>query len=58
MSHRDEALKALEHVEKMLTGPELDPLGKRIVLATLDHAKAEIQAIEETKRPRRRKETA
>lgn len=35
-NHRDEAIKAIEHVEKLLTGPELDPLGKKLALATLE----------------------
>lgn len=53
MSHRDEALKAIEHVEKLLTGPELDPLGKKLCLATLEHAKEQVAAIREVKRPRK-----
>ena len=52
-SHRDEAVKAIEHVLGMLTGP-LEPLQRRIAAATLEHAKENVLAIEEIKRPRRK----
>jgi hypothetical protein len=52
-TNRDEAIKAIEHVEKMLTGPELDPLGKKLCLATLEHAKEEIALIQEVKKRRK-----
>ncbi len=55
MSARDEALRAIEHVEKMLTGPELTALGKRQCAATLEYAKEQVAAIEEVKRPRKPK---
>ena len=53
MSARDEALKAIEHVEKMLAAPVLDPLGKKLALATLEHAKDCVNQIQELKRARR-----
>lgn len=52
-NHRDEALKALEHVEKLLTGPTLDPLGQRQCLATLEFAKEQVALIQEVKRARK-----
>ncbi len=56
MSARDEAIKAIEHVEQMLTGSEpMTPLQKKIAAATLEHAKENVAAIQELKRARRAK---
>jgi len=56
-SHRDEALKAIETVEKILTAPELEPLSKRMALGALEHAKEHVTAIDEIKRPRKKAAT-
>lgn len=50
---RAEALKAIEHVRKMLEGPPLDPMGQRQCLATLDFAKEQVEAIQEVKKRRK-----
>jgi hypothetical protein len=55
ISHKAEALKAIAHVTGMLAEP-LDPLQKRLAVATLEHAKVEVEAIEELKHKRRAKE--
>ena len=52
-NHRDEALRALETVEKILTAPTLDPLQKQMALGALEYAKNEVVAIQEIKRPRK-----
>ena len=54
-NHKDEALKALDHVAKMLVTP-LDPLGQKIAIATLEHAREHVEAIVEVKRPRKPKQ--
>lgn len=54
ISRKCEALKALESVHARLANPEpLDPLGRRLLLATIEHAHDEVAAIEELKRARR-----
>lgn len=50
---RAEALKAIDHVKKMLEGPPLDPMGQRQCLATLEFAKEQVEAIQEVKRARK-----
>ena len=53
---RDEALKAIDHVRGMLAH-ELEPLARKIAIATLEHARENVEAIQELKRHRRVKET-
>lgn len=54
MSARDEAIKAIEHVEQMLTSNEpMTLLQKKIAAATLEHARENVLAIQETRRPRK-----
>ena len=60
MTAKDEALRAIEHVESMLSaardaGPHLGPLQTKLALATLEHAKEQIGLIQELKRSRRPK---
>ena len=54
VNHKDESLKALDHVAKMLVAP-LDPLGQKIALATIEHAREHVEQIQEIKRVRRAK---
>jgi hypothetical protein len=56
-SHREEATKAIDHVIGMLAR-DLDPLNRRIALATLEHAKEQVAAIQEVKRRRKEPEPA
>lgn len=52
--HKDEALKAIAHVRAKLDEKEGIPgLEHRLLLATLDHALANVEAIVEVKRVRR-----
>ena len=54
ISRKAEALKALAHVHARLSSPEpLDPLARRLLLATIEHAQAEVENIQELKRERR-----
>lgn len=53
MSAKDEAIRAIEHVATLLA-EELSPLNRRLALATLAHARENVEAIQETKRPRRK----
>ena len=54
ISHKDEALKALAHVHARLSSEEpLDSLARRLLLATIEHAQAEVENIQELKRERR-----
>lgn len=52
--HKSEAVKALLHIRQQLEREQpLEELDRRLLLATLDYAMDELNAIEETKRPRR-----
>jgi hypothetical protein len=57
-SPREEALKAIEHVEEMLARPSMTGLEKKLALGALEHARVNVQQIQETKRPRRVKPAA
>lgn len=59
-SHREEAIKAIEHVTAMLESPEqMDGFRWHLVRTTLQYAAGEVSAIQEVKRVRRPKgETA
>mgnify|MGYP001558000069 FL=1 len=58
-THRDEAIKAIEHVVAMLESPEqMDGFRWHLVRTTLQYAAAEVAAIEEVKRHRRPKAPA
>lgn len=55
VSHKAEALKAIFHLHAKLVGPEpIDPLTRRHLIATVEYARAEVEAIEELKKKRRR----
>lgn len=53
MTKREEALNAIERLEELLTGPDLNALGKKIALTSLDYARECVEAIQEVKRPRK-----
>lgn len=55
-THREEALKALEHVIDRLASPEtIEGLTKHQLKASLEFAREEIGKIQEVKRARRAK---
>lgn len=53
MSAKDEAIRAIDHVATLLA-EDLSALNRRLALATLAHAKENVEAIVENKRPRRK----
>jgi hypothetical protein len=56
-THRDEALKALDHVIDRLASPEpIDGLSKYQLKASLEFAREEIGRVQEVKRPRKVKD--
>ena len=55
-THREEAIKAIEHVTAMLESPEqMDGFRWHLVRTTLQYAAAEVAAIQEVKRVRKAK---
>jgi hypothetical protein len=55
ISARAEALKAIDHAIERLADPAtLAGLNHRLLVATLEHAREQVELIEETKRPRRK----
>ena len=57
--HKNEALKAIKHAINHLGLTEpIDAFASCQVKAMLEYAFAEVEAIEETKRPRREKEVS
>lgn len=53
MSARDEALRAIDHVATLLA-EDLSALNRRLALATLAHARENVEAIQELKHKRRK----
>lgn len=53
-SHKEEALRALVHVQKALEGPDpLEGLPRRQLAATVGYAVEEVERIQELKRTRK-----
>lgn len=53
MSHRDEAIKAIDMTTARLGNDDpITPLDRRLIIATLEHARVCVQSIEELKRKR------
>lgn len=58
MSAKDEALKAIEHAEKMLaSGVDLTGIDRVLLRGALEYAKEQTAAIHELKRKSRAKES-
>ena len=58
MTHKVEAIKALMTVIEALAGPEpIEGLHRHQLRATVEYAAEELAQIQETKRPRRKKDT-
>ena len=53
-THREEALRALAHVQKALEGPEpIEGLPRRQLAATVAYVVEQVEALQELKRQRR-----
>lgn len=58
MAHRDEAIRALDHaIERLASTDPIDGLSRRMLKATVEHAKEHVEAIQEVKRVRKATET-